>query len=619
MRPRYPRSLAALALLLCCSAGARADEEPPPPPPPAEVVGSISWHGVSALAESDLEARLFTQARPWWKPWVDRPGFDEATLEGDMQRIAATYREFAHYRTQASYSLIWDESHHQVEIAIDVDEGPAVHLDTLSVDLSQLPGGAERWKSRLVDKLPLKKGDLFTVGGYGGAKRALLQGLGNAGFADAQLSGGGVVDLATNTASVDWVVHPGPRVVVGQIHISGQKTVSDEVIRRELAFKPGDVYSEADVQKSQRQISDLGVFQSTVIELEPADPNTPPEGPPPGKLTRDVDVKVEERPLRNVRIGLGYGTEDRLRAQVGWLHRNVLGRADSLDIRARYSSITNEFQATLREPHMPDPRTTMWFDARIRDDTMPAYDDVALVTGVAVERPLRLGWSGHVGYNVEWTDVRKVASGIQSQLEQFRLGDIDIGIRRITADSLVDPTKGTWLETDIETASNVLGSEKNYVRWTLDGRAFLPIGPTVLAGRVTLATIAGYGDTANSELPVTKLLYAGGAATVRGYDFQHLGPDDAPGKAIGGQSLLTGSAELRFPIWGELHGATFVDAGQLSRDPWNWRPEKLRTAVGIGFRYSTPLGPVRVDIAGPLDPPAGVDHVRLWFAIGQPF
>jgi outer membrane translocation and assembly module TamA len=141
----------------------------------------------------------------------------------------------------------------------------------------------------------------------------------------------------------------------------------------------------------------------------------------------------------------------------------------------------------------------------------------------------------------------------------------------------------------------------------------------VLAGRAMLSTITAYGDTANAELPVTKLLYAGGAATVRGYDFQHLGPDDAPGKAIGGQSLLTGSAEFRFPIWRELRGATFVDAGQLSRDPWVWRPEKLRFSAGFGFRYSTPLGPVRVDIACPFDPPAGVDHVRIWFAIGQPF
>jgi len=621
MGPRLAisRSLAALALAVGCASSGSGPAPEKPPEPPAEVVRSITWTGVHALRESDLEARLFTQTRPWWKRWADLPPFDEPTLEGDMQRIAATYREYSHYKTKASYSLAWDEPHHEVAIEIAVDEGPMVRLDEFSVDLSELPGGPDRWKAPLVDKLPLKKGDPFTVVTYGNAKRALLQGLANVGFPDAQLSGGGVVDLATDTASIDWAVHPGPRVLIGDIRISGEKTVSDEVIRRELTFKPGDVYSDADIQQSQRQISDLGVFHSAVIG-QVMDPNAPPpEGPPPGKVTRPIDVHVEERPLRSVRIGLGYGTEDKVRAQVGWLHRNVFGRADSLDVRAKYSSLTTEFQATLREPHIPDPRTTLWLDSRIRDDTYPAYDDVSLIASAAVERPLRRGWSGHVGYDVEWTEVRKVASGLESQLEQFRLGYIDLGVRRITADNLVEPTSGTWLEAYVETAGEWLGSQKNYVRWTVDGRGFLPIGPTVLAGRVMVATISGYGDTSSSELPVTKLLYAGGAGTVRGYDFQHLGPDDAPGQAIGGQSLLQASAELRFPIYGELRGATFVDAGQLSRDPWLWQPQDLHYSAGIGFRYSTPLGPVRVDIAAPIHPPDGVDRVRVWFAIGQPF
>jgi translocation and assembly module TamA len=141
----------------------------------------------------------------------------------------------------------------------------------------------------------------------------------------------------------------------------------------------------------------------------------------------------------------------------------------------------------------------------------------------------------------------------------------------------------------------------------------------VIAARAMFGTISGFGATGGADLPITKLFYAGGSGTVRGYDFQHLGTDDAPGSAVGGDSVLTGSLELRFPIWGALHGATFVDAGQLSRNPWDWKPENLRTSVGFGFRYATPLGPVRVDIATPLNPPDGVDHVRVWFAIGQPF
>jgi outer membrane protein insertion porin family/translocation and assembly module TamA len=597
---------------------ARAEEEATPTAA-GPVVREIEFRGVQALETSDLAARLFTQQRPWWKLWAERPPFDEPTLEGDMQRIAATYREFGHYRARATYALSWDETQREVSVRIDVEEGPEVHLESFSIDLSEMPQGALHWQQLLVDPLPLRKGAVFTVANYGGAKRALLQKLADLGFPDATLSGGGEVDLGTNSATIDWTVHPGPRVRIGEIRVSGMKTVTEDVIRRELTFKPGDVYSDKDIQQSQRQVSDLGLFRSALIGTV-IDPNAPPpEGVPPGKVTRPISVAVDERPLRSVRLGAGYGTEDKVRAQVGWLHRNVSGRADTLEVHARYSSLATEFQATLKEPHLPDPRTTLWLDSRIRDDTLPAYDDVALLGRVAVERPLRRGWSGQIGYDVEWTNVRKVTSADPNQIEQFRLGYLEMGVRRITADSLVEPTKGTWLEASVETASSWLGSQKDYVRWTIDGRAFLPVGPTVIAGRVLLGSITGFSRTSGDELPVTKLFYAGGSGTVRGYDYQHLGPDDAPGRAIGGESLLTGSLEWRFPIWRELRGATFLDAGQLSRDAWDWKPQELRTSVGFGFRYSTPLGPVRVDIAGPLNPPAGTDHVRLWFAIGQPF
>lgn len=610
-------ALVALAAWLCLAARARADGEPAPAAGP--VVRKIEWRGVNALQESALAERLFTQTRPWWKVWDDLPPFDEPTLEGDMQRIAATYREFGHYAARASYSLSWDETGREATIAIDVDEGPLVTLESLAVDLSELPDGEPRWKPVLVDSLPLKKGDPFTVVQYGGAKRALLQNLANYGYPEATLSGGGEVDVATHTATIAWAVHPGPRVIVGEIRVTGMKTVDAEVIRRELTFEPGQVYSDKKVQESQRRVSDLGLFRSALIGtvIEPNAP--PPEGPPPGVVTRPISVAVEERPLHSVRLGLGYGTEDKVRAQIGWLHRNVFGRADSFDVHARYSSLTSEFQATLREPHMPDPRTTLWLDSRIRDDTLPAYDDVALLGSATIERPLRLGWSGQVGYGLEQTKVRKVASSDENQLGKYRLGYLTFGVRRITADSLVEPTNGSWLEANVETAANWLGSERNYVRWTVDGRAFLPLGPTVLAGRALVSNISAFGNTGREELPVTKLLYAGGSATVRGYDFQQLGTDDAPGVAVGGGSLLVGSAEWRFPVWRELHAATFVDAGQLSRKPWDWQPRDLRFSAGFGLRYSTPLGPVRVDIATPLDPPHGVDHVRLWFAIGQPF
>jgi len=613
-----------LVLSLAAPAPARAEDQPPPAAAakPEVRVRSISWTGLHAIDRSDLEARLFTQTRPWWNLWSELPAFDPPTLDGDMQRIAAVYRELGYYAARASYTLERNETGDEVKIRIAVEEGPPVHLASYAIDLSELPGGDVRWRDRMIPELPLKEGAIFSVGTYGGGKRKLLQELAGADFPDATIEGGGDVDIATNEATISWTVHPGPRVTLGVIRIEGMETVGEDVIRRELSFKTGDLYNESEIQRSQRQISDLGLFRITQISLEPSDEEGPGK-PPPQRVTRDVVVRVQERSLHSVRLGLGYGTEDKLRAQIGWLHRNVTGRADSLDVRARYSSLTDEFQATLKEPHVPDPRTTLFLDSRIRDDTLPAYDAVALLGRVSVERALRLGWSGYVGYNLEWTKVRSVPSAVATELsnplDRYLLGYVNFGVRRITTDSLVEPTRGSWLEAQIETAANWLGSQRSYVRGTIDARGYLPLGPTVLAGRAMLGTISAFGPTDSAELPITKLFYGGGSVLVRGYDFQHLGPEDAQGQPVGGDSLLVGSAEWRFPIWRELHGDTFVDAGQLSRNPWDWKWTELRYSAGVGLRYATPLGPVRVDIATPINPPPGVDRVRVWFAIGQAF
>jgi outer membrane protein assembly complex protein YaeT len=609
----------AAALLACAvSAPARAAD-------PAAVVDALRWQGVRGVSEAELEARVFTRARPWWQPFEPKPGFQEEMLEGDMARVADLYREHGYYETRASYTLEWNAPHDAVTVHIAVEEGARVTLAGWSVALDELAwrGGEARWRKLLVDPLPLKAGEVFTIDAYGGAKRALLGRLADQGFPDATLAGGGEVDLATHTATIAWTVHPGARVRVGPIAIEGLGDVREDVVRRALAIEEGQLWSDAKLRRSQRQISELGLFRAVTIT-----PTLPPETPAPGApvprvVTRPLTVRLEPRPLRSVRLGVGYGTEDRVRVQAGWLHRNVLGRADQFDVHGRYSTLGSEFEASLREPQIPDPRTTLWLDSRLRDETVPAYTATSLRNQVAVERPLRLGWSGRVAYDLEWQHVRTVPTAAFSELRdperKLLLSSVELGARRVTVDDITDPTRGTWLEANLEGGARWIGSDESYARFSFDARGFLPLGPTVLAARTTLGSIVGLERTQRADLPITKLFYLGGSSNLRGFDFQHLGTDGKLGNPLGGDSVLAGTLELRFPVWRALTGAVFGDAGQLSRRPWAWAPNKLQYSLGTGLRYKTPLGPVRADLAFPLDPPQGVSRVRVWLSIGQSF
>jgi len=303
-------------------------------------------------------------------------------------------------------------------------------------------------------------------------------------------------------------------------------------------------------------------------------------------------------------------------------------KAEDQGASARVEAIswsgTREVPASELEPYLLTQARPWWQPWTPR----PSFDPPALETDMeriaGLERSLAEHWRGRLAYNVAWSDVHDVPS-ITTQLftnpaRRYLLCFFELGLRRDTTDDPLDPTRGTWLDFSLEPAAEAIGSQLDYVKSLLEGRVFVPIGPTVLASRLRIGTMVAFGNTLAADLPVTELFYSGGSDSVRGYGYQKLGPIGAEGEAVGGASLLEGSVELRFPIWSALQGVAFADAGQLSLQAWGWRPASLLYASGVGLRYRTPLGPIRFDVGVPLNPPnGGVQSYRLWFSIGQAF
>ena len=600
-----------------------------PPADPAgaggPVVESIAWSGTQAVTPAQISPYLFTTARPWWKPWEERPPFDEGVLESDVQRISAVYRDHGYYQARATYTLAWNAAHDAVRVRITAVEGPPVHIDSWGVDLSELPGDEAHWRDRLVAPLPLHIGDVFTLDRYSEAKRMLLDGLADRGFPDATLSGGGDVNVEAGRAVVWWRVHPGAHVTFGEVRVEGLDDVNESIIRNELTFGTGESWSENDLQVSQRQLYDLGLFLSVVVapDLEGESAERGYALTPEVTVSRPVLVTVKERKPRSVRLGAGFGTEDKLRVQAGWIHRNLLGRADKLEVRARYSSLAIALESTLREPRLPDRKSVTTARARFERQTEPAYDADTASGRLLVERRLSKHWTARAGYDVEWTDVTDTRSVSEREFTdptgRFFLSYFEVGARWNETDDELDPTRGTWLDVSASPSGRAIGSDFDYVRGTVEGRAYVPLGKAVLASRVLLGTIAPFAGTHETDLPITKLFYGGGSSSVRGYGYQRLGSTNAEGDPVGGASLLEGTLELRFPIWSALRGVGFVDAGTIAPDAWRWSTSRLLWAAGAGFRYSTPLGPLRLDAGFPLNAPSGVQGYRIWLSIGQAF
>src|SRR5439155_433170 len=191
-----------------------------------------------------------------------------------------------------------------------------------------------------------------------------------------------------------------------------------------------------------------------------------------------------------------------------------------------------------------------------------------------------------------------------------------------TSDSRLNPSRGLVLRGRIDHANTALVSDFSFVKLVLEGRHYLPLGqllgrPFLLATRLKVGGIEPYGTT--NEVPFNVRFFAGGAGSVRGFTLNRLGPLNKDGDPIGGMSLIEGSAELRFPLFGELGAVLFVDTGNVFRSPFTYRLDALRYAVGPGIRYNTPVGPFRLDVGIIVDRRPGEQFGRVEFSIGQAF
>lgn len=615
-----------LALECILIATACAGTGPPRPDrtqaPGAPVVESLSIEGNSALSEAELLSHMLA-SRPGRMPFSRLPELDEIALAEDRERIETLYHQAGYYEARARYELDWNQARTAARVRFSIEEGEPVLLDRLAVELASLPGSEQDWSARLLGNLPLEEGSIFELADYRTAKDRILRSLADAGYPRASLAGGAEVDLATHRVVVRWRVLPSSRVCFGQIHVTGLERVNEDLVRQELVFAPGDLFSRSALEQTQRRVYGLRLFRTVVVESKAPAAAEGEAGDETDCVLWPVDVQVSERPPRSIEAGAGYGTEEHVRARLAWLNRNLYGSARSLQVAARYSSLLTRFESSLEQRRFVDPLISLKLTGSLESEDLSAYKARRARAGLELRRPLVEPWSGVAGYVLEWNDIKDVSPDTNLILDdpedQVVLSYLRFGLERSTLDDPRGATRGTWLDLSLELSPLLLGSQASYVRAGVDARGFLPLWKTVLATRVHFEAIQPYGPTSADEIPLVTRLFSGGSNSVRGFDYQHLGPLDASGEPVGGTTLQEASVELRFPVWRELGAVLFVDAGRIDLEAARFGFGDVFVSVGTGIRYRTPIGPLRVDFGYVLNAEERVDHSRVHLSIGHAF
>lgn len=606
----------------------------------------------------ELEEKLATSPSPKFLGLFrgvvyDYTTFDRQTLQKDLARVQATCRARGYYEAQARAGRVHQTTKNHVRVEILVDPGEPVRVaNTQVVGTDALPL-ALRSKTKGAADEALALGAPFDEEAYDAAKQALVRSLTDAGYAFAKVDAHADVDLVRHHAFVRFTVEHGAPQKLGEVRIVGAGQLPEDRVRYALSLKPGAPYSTKALEEARQAVLDLGVFAS--VEVLPT-----LEGGPRADGRIPLVVKLEPSRLRTVRLGGGVefdALKTAVSATAGWEHRNFFGglRKFRVDLSAGlvlYPLRVNNLVAPAdlfpearlrfdtRQPGLFGGRIAGFFRPSVEVypvliDPNPPKDANVLGYGEAratlgIERGFKRLY-GALSHNVQLAYPFSYLGPADPTLSTVAISYPELQVQLDLRDSRVKPRKGAYVAASLQAAG--VGGDARDVKFQPEARGYVPIAKrVVLAARAGLGFLvpfnygsAVYGNpdtldektrTLDYQLVYFRGLFGGGPSSNRGYPARGISPygnvgfltpdaqrlrqdsDCQPDCRVptGGFTLWEASVELRGDVAGPLSAAAFCDAGDVSPQRGDLRLAHLHLSCGLGARYQTPVGPIRVDL-----------------------
>ena len=421
-----------------------------------------------------------------------------------------------------------------------------------------------------------------------------------------------VVDRANRTATLDLAVEPGMRARFGRIVAAPGNRVFDADHVAEIArFSSGDAYDQFKLDDLRRALIQTSLVSSVDVH------------PVPGATSGivDVSVKMTPAPPRTVAGELGYGTGEGARAELSWTHRNLFPPEGALTVRGVLGTREQLGSLVFRRNNFHGRDRVLTAQVAASHTNRDAYDARTYSLSASVERQTNIffqkTWTWSLGAELLASDERDViASTGAPRRRTFLIGALPTSLNYDGSDDLLNPQRGFRLGGRISPELSLQGAAFGYARTQIDASIYQPVTPrVVLAARTRLGTILG---APRDAIAPSRRFYAGGGASVRGYGYQSIGPRDPNNDPIGGRSLAEFSIEARVKAFGDFGVVPFLDAGNISTSPLP-KVDGLRLGTGLGVRYYSNFGPIRLDVGTPINPQRGDSRIAVYVSLGQAF
>jgi len=542
--------------------------------------------------------------------------------QSDIDRLQTALRSFGYYAGHAAITIDGkplDDPNlpgavaalpagTDAKVAVAVETGPLFHLRRVAID-GDVPVDA-------IDKLGIKSGAPAVASDVLAGQTRLLTALQASGHALAKVSTPDVVlDPAAQALDVTFHAQAGPRVDIGTIAITGLKDTHESYVRRRLLLHPGEPYDPDTIEKARQDLGGAGIFSNVTANAAPA---LAPDG------TLPITFDVQERKRHAVTFNANYSTDLGITGSAAFTYRNVFGNGESFTASAASTSGGTAERGTgynvslgFVQPDWLRRDQSLSYNAAYIRENLFAYNRKAIVGSVTLSRKLTDQVTGTVGVNAE--EERVFQEGIN---RTYTLAGLPLGLTFDSTgpDGIFNPTHGVKAAVTVTPTYSLAAPSAFFTLVTVSASTYVNLaaeeGRSVIAIHGLLGSARG---ASTFQLPPDQRFYAGGSGTVRGYRYQAVGPQFPLNHyPVGGVSVDAGTVEYRQRFGQSFGAAVFIDAGQVgeSSAPFGGT---LFAGAGVGARYYTAIGPLRVDIAVPLMKRRKDDLLELYIGLGQAF
>ncbi|MGW8285122.1 MAG: outer membrane protein assembly factor BamA [Candidatus Deferrimicrobiaceae bacterium] len=579
-------------------------------------IEKIRITGNQFMGEKRILDQMETKTKGFFSFITDSGTFKKDVLENDVRLIEALYQDNGFMDSKVSDPEI-GRGPKGLVVTIHVFEGRQYRVG--KVRFSGESGLSEEAERKAVK---LKEGNVFSRETLLADVLSLTTAMNDKGYALAIVSP--LVEKREEypLADVMYKAEKGDKFHFGKVDVVGNTKTLDRVIRRNLDVADGMTYTATGLKKSKENLTRLSYFKDVKISTEPS------------QVPREMDVKVEvqEGPTGTLSGGLGFSNVDKVFGVVQLTENNLFGKGWKASLNTQFGSRRTLFSLDFRDPYFLDSDFSLLLNAYNLKTKYTDFERKATGGKVGFGYSFDRNTSASLAFRLDEVDIIDNENAVSPFLqEQFALGSqqtrsITLNLTKNTTDKYIDPSRGTVQSVTVEYAGNPLGGDSDFVKYFLNTKAFFPVTKTnIISGNFlwghTISTVGG-------AVPLSERFFLGGPYNIRGYKARTISPvDPNTDEEIGGNKELVVNVEYIFPIFGDfgLKGVFFFDMGNTwgqGEWPWNMKPwdgPPIRYALGMGIRWYSPMGPLRIEWGWPLNPEPDEDKVVMEFTIGTAF